>query len=168
MAEVGAILDALPHGHPMVLIDRVIDLTPGRSITAAKAITLSEPCYADVPSGLPRDRYAYPVSLVIESFGQAAALLWAATDAEGLRPHDPQRALMFAAARDCHFWGRAFPGDVMVHEVHLTALKSATALVEGLTQVAGRTLASFGSMIAVNRPGEVLVPGARQVPLPLA
>ncbi|MGH8880315.1 MAG: 3-hydroxyacyl-ACP dehydratase FabZ family protein, partial [Stackebrandtia sp.] len=89
----------LAHGWPVLLVDRVLALEPGVCLTAVKAVTGSEPCYRDLPRGLPADRYAYPVALMLESFGQAAAVLWLQTAA--VQRKDSDGLLMFAAARNC-------------------------------------------------------------------
>jgi 3-hydroxyacyl-[acyl-carrier-protein] dehydratase len=146
----------LPQRHPMLLVDRVIRLEPGVSICATKAITGSEPCYQGLAEGLAPQRYAYPTSLLIESFGQAAALLWLASDQPGAVHSD--EVLLFAAARDCHVHGHAFPGDVLRHMVRLDAVAGGAAFAEGETWVDERRIASFGSLIATVRPISTLLP----------
>ncbi len=96
--DLSRIAALLPHGHHMVLLDRVLDLEPGRSIVAVKAVSGGDPCYRDLPGGLPPDRYAYPVSLMLESFGQAAAVLWLSSPGS---PGGPDRMILLAAVRDC-------------------------------------------------------------------
>jgi 3-hydroxyacyl-[acyl-carrier-protein] dehydratase len=154
--DLGAIRRLLPHGHPMVLLDRVVAVEPGVGLRAIKAISGSEPCYADVAPGLPPECYAYPSSLLVESFGQAAALLWLlSNDAPEL---SEDLVLMFAAARDCEFTGLAYPGDVLRHDVRLVQVAAGTAFVSGTTHTRpSRQIASFGSLIAAVRPRPSLV-----------
>lgn len=153
LAEFGDIRGVLPQGPPMVLVDRVEWLEPGRALRATKAISGSEPCYCDLPTGLPRRSYAYPPSLILESFGQAAAVLWHTYDGA---LNDPTKVLMFAAARDCRFTGRAYPGDVLRHEVRLENAVANTGFASGETWVDDRRIAVMGSFIAVVRPVTVL------------
>jgi 3-hydroxyacyl-[acyl-carrier-protein] dehydratase len=148
MYEFGEIRAILPQGTPMVLIDRVEWMEPGHSARAIKAISGSEPCYLDLPPGLPAQRYAYPPSLMIESFGQAAAVLWLSKEGGMAGPLD---TLMFAAARDCRFHGRAYPGDVLRHEVRLESSVAKTGFATGETWVGERRIATMGSFIAVVR-----------------
>jgi len=150
-----AIRHVLPQGHPMVLVDRVVALDPGVSIVGLKAITGSEPCYQHLPAGLPPARYAYPVSLLMESFGQAAALLWFSKHGELGRTGD-FNLLMFAAARSCRFDGAAYPGDVLRHIVELEHVVADTAFATGQTWVGHRRIATFGNMAAVIRHSSVL------------
>ncbi|KAA2265792.1 beta-hydroxyacyl-ACP dehydratase [Solihabitans fulvus] len=146
--EYGEIRAILPHGPQMVLLDRVEWLDPGRALRAVKAISGGEPCYQRLPAGLPRRGYAYPRSLILESFGQAAAVLWHSLTG---RLADQDSLLMFAAARSCRFEGHAYPGEVLRHEVALERCVADTAFATGSTWVGERRIASMGSLIAVVR-----------------
>jgi 3-hydroxyacyl-[acyl-carrier-protein] dehydratase len=148
------ILKLLPQRWPMLLVDRVVGLESGRSITALKAVTASESCYQGLPDDLPPERYAYPISLVLESFGQAAAILWLHSALRG--PIEPDVGLMFAAARRCRIEGRALPGDVLRHEVRLNHTSEGAGFAEGETWVDQRRVAVIGLFIAVARPWSVL------------
>lgn len=147
----------LPHGHPFVLVDRVLEVEPGRSLVATKAITGTEPCFRDVPAGAPAAHYRYPAPLLLESLGQAAALLWL-LDAG---PVGEDFLLMFGAARGYRVLGGVFPGDVVRHEVRLEAVKADTIFAAGVTFVGDRPVAVADSLIAVQRPATVLAtPGS--------
>ncbi|MBP0455069.1 hypothetical protein J5Y04_36960 [Kitasatospora sp. RG8] len=144
-----AIRDLLPVRHPMLLVDQVVSVVPGREICAVKAVSGSEPCYQGLPEGLGGDRYAYPRTLVFESFGQTAALLWLASAGAGL----PEGVLMLAAIRGCRFSGAVHPGMVLRHVVRLEQLVSGTAFLSGEIWAADRRIAVVDSLVAVNRPG---------------
>ncbi|CAA9432591.1 MAG: hypothetical protein AVDCRST_MAG66-3789 [uncultured Pseudonocardia sp.] len=137
----------LPHGHPMMLVDRVRELRPGTEIVAEKAVTASDACFAGLDAGAPDSAWVLPNSLVVESFGQAAVLLWlldtySTTPAEGTVP-------MLVVARRCRMLGRARPGDVLVHTVRTIHRSSVSATVSGRTAIGGRTIAEFGELMAV-------------------
>jgi 3-hydroxyacyl-[acyl-carrier-protein] dehydratase len=135
----------------MVLIDRVLSLEAGRSLTAVKAVSGSEPCYADLPADAEAASYSYPVALIIESFGQAAAMLWSRS-----MPMADGSVAMFAAARDVRVTGAVYPGDVMRHTVTMEHVSDGVAMASGYTTVDDRRVATFGSMTAVLRPRQVL------------
>lgn len=145
----------LPHGPGMILLDRVDAVEPGVAIHASKNVSPHEPCYAGLDRPNRIDDYAYPQTLVLESFGQAAGVLWALSNGTGL----DGSVLMFAVARDCSFGASAYPGDVLRHVVRLTHSNSGTAIVSGHTDAGGRRIATFGSLTAVVRPRSAL-PGA--------
>lgn len=152
MGDHDRVRELLPQRYPMLLIDRVDRVEPGRSITAVKAVTAGEPCYRHVPDGAPLDAYAYPASLLLESLGQAAALIWLADAGSVGTGH----VLMFAAARGFRMTGAAYPGDVLRHEVELTQEKAGTLFATGRTYATGRPIAAVDSIIAVRRAQTVL------------
>jgi 3-hydroxyacyl-[acyl-carrier-protein] dehydratase len=150
--DIAMIQAALPQRHPLLLVDRVVSIDPGRSIETVKAITASDNCYAGVPDGAGIDAYAYPVSLLIESFGQSAALLWLGEEAG-----QPEGSvLLFVGARDYRVEGRAFPGDVVRHVVHLEQVVAETAFATGESWVGDVRIAQVVSLMAARRPREAV------------
>ncbi|MFD0900343.1 3-hydroxyacyl-ACP dehydratase FabZ family protein [Actinomadura sediminis] len=141
---------ALPQRHPLLLVDRVLELDPGRSVTAVKAVTGTEPCYAALPDGSGPRAYRYPRSLMTESLGQCAALLWLGGRG-GTDPGDGA-VLMFAGVRDLRFAGHARPGDVLRHRVRLDSAIAGTAFASGETWVGDRRIAAATALIAARRP----------------
>lgn len=144
----------LPQRYSMLLIDRVLAIESGAFIRAIKAVTVGEPCYHGLPEGLAAQRYAYPVGLLLESFGQAAAILWLTSAG----PEARGELLLFGAARDCLIEGRAYPGDVLRHEARLEQVTDGAAFVSGETWAGRRRIARIGSLMAVTRPGSALQP----------
>jgi 3-hydroxyacyl-[acyl-carrier-protein] dehydratase len=140
----------LPHGHPMILVDRIVAVVPGESIVGVKAISACEPCYAGLERDLPLTRYAYPSSMLLESFGQTAAILW--LHSERLRGERRDGVLMFAVARNCVIEGQAFPGDVVRHDAKLEGTVGENLFVSGTSWVGERRIANIESMVAVLRP----------------
>lgn len=152
----------LPQRHPLLLVDQVIGLRPGRSITTIKAITGTDPCYAHLPDGAAAWCYDYPSSLLVESFGQSAALLW--LDGQQPSDDDDDKVLMFVGTRDFRFEGAARPGDVLRHEVELESVVADTAFASGETWAGDRRIATITHLIATRRPvrpsGPASPPGA--------
>ncbi|MEU5724781.1 beta-hydroxyacyl-ACP dehydratase [Micromonospora sp. NPDC047738] len=142
---------ALPQRHPLLLVDRVTSLEPGVAIETVKAITATEPCYAHLDDDATAEDYAYPASLLIESFGQSAALLWLDGSAPSHRLTD-DAVLLFVGARDYTVEGRAYPGDVVRHVVRLERVVADTAFATGESWAGERRIATVGSLIAARRP----------------
>jgi 3-hydroxyacyl-[acyl-carrier-protein] dehydratase len=150
MIEYADLVRLLPHRHPILQVDRVLEWQAGRRIVAVKAVTGTEPCFAGLPDEAPHTAYAYPASLMVESLGQAGAALWLlSARATGATVTD---TLVFGAARDFEFTGAAYPGDVLRHEVIVESLKPGSAVMRGETFVGDRRIAVVGSMLAVARP----------------
>ncbi|GGW43376.1 3-hydroxyacyl-ACP dehydratase FabZ family protein [Streptomyces griseoloalbus] len=141
------ILGLLPVRHPMLMVDRVEALDPGRVITVTKAVSGSEPCYQGLPDGLPLSRYMYPRSLMLESFGQASVLLWLSTGtAEGVP--------VAAAFRDCRFFGEVRPGAVLRHVSRIDRLMTDNVFVSGQTWDGDRCVMTVGALVGSSRPRE--------------
>jgi 3-hydroxymyristoyl/3-hydroxydecanoyl-(acyl carrier protein) dehydratase len=149
-----ALRGLLPHRHPIIMVDRVEEIVPFESIVATKAVTGSEPCYAGIAESDSPRRYAYPRSLIIESFGQSGAVLWLESIRREGRTLDG--SLIFAAARDVTFHREAYPGDVLRHEAWLDQIVGDNAFLRGRTLIDGEPAVEYGSCIAVMRKTDSL------------
>jgi len=69
--DIHEVLKYLPHRYPFLLIDRVAELDPGKSIVALKNVTINEPFFAGHFPHHP----VMPGVLIIEALAQAAAIL---------------------------------------------------------------------------------------------
>jgi 3-hydroxyacyl-[acyl-carrier-protein] dehydratase len=152
MLDQAAIRAILPHRCPMILLDRVCSIVPDTAISAEKSISGSEPCYRTLPEGAPARAYAFPSSLLMESLGQAAAVLWLASRG-GLNAGD---VLMLAVIKDYRVLGPAFPGDVVRHEVRLDHCSDGAAIATGESWVGQRRIATAGSLLAIIRSDVVV------------
>ncbi|HET6741266.1 MAG TPA: hypothetical protein VFH76_20115 [Kribbella sp.] len=134
----------LPHGPDMLLVDRVESLSAGRSLVAVHTVRIGEPCFAEIAGG--RATAAYPPVLVLESIGQAAALLWIASTALGadLIP-------MLAVVRGFRMLRQVKAGDTLRHRVNLQHCGPASAMVSTTSEVRGTVVAEADSLLAVGR-----------------
>jgi len=148
------IIRIVPHRHPMLLIDRVETLCPGELVVATKAVTVSEPCYAGIADGATAADFAYPQSLLVESWATAAEMLMLCRRPA---PHVDGGHLMVAGAiDDVAFHIPVHPGDVLRHEVRVVKLVADTAILAGDTRCDGELVAAFGHFVAALRPTESL------------
>ena len=69
--DIHAILKRLPHRYPFLLVDRVLECVPGRSIRALKNVTINEPFFR----GHFPLRPVMPGVIIIEALAQAAGIL---------------------------------------------------------------------------------------------
>jgi 3-hydroxyacyl-[acyl-carrier-protein] dehydratase len=136
----------LPHRHPILQIDRVVEFEQDRRIVATKAISGSEPCYANLEADA---EHAFPVSLLVESLGQAGGVLWLHSAA--LAGEKRTGTLIFGSARDVTVTGAAYPGDVLRHVVELESVKGDNAFMRGEVRIDDRPIVTVGSMLAVLR-----------------
>ena len=71
MMDIQQILKYLPHRFPILLIDRVLSLEPGKNIVALKNVTINEPFFVGHFPHHP----VMPGVLIVEALAQAAAIL---------------------------------------------------------------------------------------------
>jgi 3-hydroxyacyl-[acyl-carrier-protein] dehydratase len=154
MLEHADLYDLLPHRHPIMLVDRVLDVRAGDWIETVKAISAGEPCFAGLGAGRPAHAFDYPPTLILESFVQSAGVLWAWTLRAAGEPH--QGTLLFAGARDVLFHRDVQPGDVLRHRVELGRIVGSNAFVAGTTTVAatGEPVCQVGSLVLARRPSD--------------
>ena len=69
--DIHQILKRLPHRYPFLLVDRVLELDPGKRIRALKNVTINEQFFV----GHFPQRPVMPGVLMLEALAQAAALL---------------------------------------------------------------------------------------------
>jgi 3-hydroxymyristoyl/3-hydroxydecanoyl-(acyl carrier protein) dehydratase len=65
--DIRGILEYLPHRYPFLLVDRVLELEPGRRIVAIKNVTINEPFFVGHFPHIP----VMPGVLMIEALAQA-------------------------------------------------------------------------------------------------
>lgn len=128
------IMEALPHRYPFLLIDRVIDLDPGKSITAIKNVSANEPFFQGHFPGRP----VMPGVLIIEAMAQAGGVLSHVT----LGDVTPKPLFFLAGVNNARFRRTVLPGDRLVLQVDVEKQKrgiwfyKCTAMVEGQLAVA--------------------------------
>src|SRR6187455_2550870 len=105
--DIHQILKKLPHRHPILLVDRVLAVDPGKSIRALKNVTINEPFFV----GHFPHRPVMPGVLMLEAMAQTAGLL-AFADESGSR--DPNSVIYFAGIDGARFKRPVEPGDQLV------------------------------------------------------
>ena len=102
--DIRAILEHLPHRYPMLLVDRVLDVTPSSHIHAVKNVSINEPFF----TGHFPHHPVMPGVLILEALAQAAAILSFKT--LGNRPDD-KSVYYFVGIDDARFKRPVSPGD---------------------------------------------------------
>jgi 3-hydroxyacyl-[acyl-carrier-protein] dehydratase len=102
--DIKAVLEHLPHRYPFLLVDRVLEMEPGRSIVALKNVTINEPFF---PGHFPHHP-VMPGVMVIEAMAQAAAIL---AFKSGERLPDEDSVVYFVGIDEARFKSPVMPGD---------------------------------------------------------
>ncbi|MEU4768283.1 3-hydroxyacyl-ACP dehydratase [Actinosynnema sp. NPDC023794] len=131
------ILRLLPHRYPVLLVDRVVDVVPGESLTALKAVSANEPWHTG--SG------DFPSTLLVESWCQAAVLL-ASWDEPGTG-----RVVLFGALADVEFHRPVAPGCVVRHSVRVLDARGDTVAFTGESEADGHVVMTVGRVVTTAR-----------------
>jgi 3-hydroxyacyl-[acyl-carrier-protein] dehydratase len=140
--NVEQIQNLLPHRYPFLLVDRVIDLVPDKSVVALKNVTINEPFFQGHFPGHP----VMPGVLIVEAMAQTAGLL---TQISSRLKGDTGSPLFYLAKVDnARFSAIVSPGDQLRMEVSLKRLLRSMGLFEARALVDGKEVASCELMCA--------------------
>jgi 3-hydroxyacyl-[acyl-carrier-protein] dehydratase len=120
---------------PMLMIDSVAALEPGKSIRAVKNVTGNEIQFL----GHFPEQAVMPGTLIVEAIGQAASILFSKMTGAGLKPGE---FLVLGTINNTRFLSPVVPGDRMEIEVKVLKLVQDLALVEGVVTVDGTVVAT--------------------------
>lgn len=157
------IKNTIPHRGEILLVDRVTRVVPGETLTAVKAVSGNEPCYARLGQDAAPADYAYPVSLVIESWAQSAVLLsvWEQPNPDVLAG----KVELAGSINEVIVGARAYPGDVLEHRVRLVKSAGETAILAGETYAGSHEVLRTGTFVVALRHVDDLQPAAQRAVL---
>ena len=140
--DVTRVLAALPHRYPMLLVDRVEEIIPDRSIAAIKAVTFNEGFFQGHFPGRP----IMPGVLIVEALAQAAGVL--AVESLGLSGSG--KLVYFMAIEEAKFRKPVEPGVLLRLEVEFVQKRARVCKFAGRALVDGQVAAeaNFTAMIA--------------------
>ena len=144
--DINEIMAMLPHRYPFLMIDRVVELTPGERVVAIKNVTINEPHFTGHFPGQP----VMPGVLVVEAIAQACGVM-----AMSYRPEFRERPLFLLGLDKIRFRAPIRPGDQLRIEVTKSSEKrgiwffDADVRVDGKTVVEGQVMAT----VIVDKPG---------------
>jgi len=123
---------------PMLMVDRVLELEPGKRIKTLKNVAGNEIQFL----GHFSDYAIMPGTLMIEAIGQSASLLFSHTTGKGM---DQKEFMALAAVNEMRFLVPVLPGDTITMEVNVLKMTPEAALVEGVARV-GETVVTRGKL----------------------
>lgn len=126
------ILSVLPHRYPLLLVDRVLEMDPGKRIVAIKNVTINEPVFLGHFPGRP----VMPGVLLIEGMAQAGGLLLLSDI-----PNRENKLLYFASIEEAKFRRPVVPGDQIRYELEVLRLRSTYCKLAGKVTVDGQLAA---------------------------
>jgi 3-hydroxyacyl-[acyl-carrier-protein] dehydratase len=143
--DIHKILTLLPHRYPFLLVDRVIELEPHRSIKAIKNVSINEPFF----QGHFPQRPVMPGVLIIEALAQTAGLLTFAEE-----PYGSDTLYFLVGVDNARFKRVVEPGDQLVMNVSLIRSMRGMWKFEARAEVDGALAASAEIMCTVKKTGD--------------
>ncbi len=135
------ILKHLPHRYPFLLIDRVVDYEPGKTLVAIKNVTHNEPHF---PGHFP-SRPIMPGVLILEALAQATGIL-AFKTADHIP--DENSLYYFVGIDNARFKQPVEPGDQLQLEVEFVKQMRGIWKFKGKALVDGKVVCSADLMCA--------------------
>src|SRR6476620_11695703 len=130
--DIQDILKILPHRYPMLMIDRVVDLTRKQRIVAIKNVSMNEPFFAGHFPNLP----IMPGVLIVEAIAQAGGALLL-TEVEDRA----DKLMVFTGIERARFRRPVVPGDQLRIEVEVKAWRVSAVRMEGKVFVGDKRVA---------------------------
>lgn len=130
--DLGWVMSVLPHRYPFLLVDRVLEMEPGKRVVAIKNVTANEQFFQGHFPGHP----VVPGVLLVEGLAQAGGLLL--LHDEGDRDG---KLLYFTSIERARFRRPVVPGDQARYEVEVLQRRKRFARLGGKVWV-GEELAA--------------------------
>ena len=114
MLDLDQIKEIIPHREPFLLLDRIIDLKPGKTATGEKTVTEKEFFF---PGHFPQE-FVMPGVLIIEALAQTGAITLLSL------PENKGKIVYFGGIKYAKFKRKVIPGDVLRLEAELDKVKT--------------------------------------------
>lgn len=140
MIEAKEILNILPHAFPFLLVDRILEVEPGKRIVGIKNVTYNEPFFPGHFPGQP----IMPGVLIVEAMAQTAGILaFKSIPEEHLKnmKEDQKRAVYFLGLDHVRFRKPVIPGDQLRLELEVTRQRQSIWGFKGKAFVDGKVVA---------------------------
>lgn len=138
--DIQKIMDMLPHRYPFLLIDRILELVPGKKVLALKNVTINEPFFQGHFPGAP----IMPGVLIIEAMAQAGVVL----AAESMAGEKRGGLAFFMGMDKVKFRKPVVPGDQLILELETLRKRGKVFKMSGTARVDGRLVAEAELMAA--------------------
>lgn len=154
--DIQQIQELLPHRYPFLLVDKILEIEPGRRVVGLKNVTINEAFFQGHFPGQP----IMPGVLVIEAMAQVGGVLLMRT----LHASAEKKLFYFTGIDRAKFRRPVLPGDQVRFELELVHLRSRNAKMRGRAYVEGKLAAEAElSCVVVDRESQNLSPDAAPI-----
>ncbi|AQV00961.1 MULTISPECIES: 3-hydroxyacyl-ACP dehydratase FabZ [Desulfococcus] len=135
------IMKFLPHRYPFILVDRILELEPGKRVKALKNVTINEPFFQ---GHFPRNPIM-PGVLILEAMAQAGGVLVI----ESLPPEKHGSLVYFMGIDKARFRQPVVPGDQLIFDIEIIKSRGRAAKLAGVASVDGKRVAEAEVMATI-------------------
>lgn len=139
MKDIDAIMKALPHRYPFLLVDRVLEMEPEKKIRTLKNVTANEPHFQGHFPFYP----IMPGVLIVEAMAQSAGILFSEAANAG-------KKMLFMGIDACRFRKEVRPGDQLIMDIEVIQQRGAILRFKGVASVDGKKVAEAEMMAALD------------------
>lgn len=133
------IMKFIPHRYPFLLVDRIVELDPGKRAVGYKNLTMNEEFY----QGHFPDKPIMPGVLQLEAMAQVGAVLFLSI------PENKGKLAVFMSIDGVKFRKQIVPGDRFDMVVEVVSIRSRTGKMVTKGYVAGKLAVEAEMMFAV-------------------
>ena len=133
MIDIKEIMTLLPHSYPFLLVDRIIEIEPGKRVVGIKNVTYNEPFF---PGHFP-GRPIMPGVLIVEAMAQTAGVLIFCS----LPEEERKKTVFFLGIDNVRFRKPVVPGDQLRLELEVTRHRQSIWGFKGQSFVDGKLVA---------------------------
>jgi 3-hydroxyacyl-[acyl-carrier-protein] dehydratase len=131
----------IPHRHPFLLVDRIIELEVNKRAVGLKAVTVNEPFFR----GHFPDYHVMPGVLIIEALAQVGAVALLSSE-----EHKGKLAF-FAGIKEAKFKRQVIPGDVLRLETEIVKVRGSIGIGEAKAYVGDQLACSATLTFALGK-----------------
>ncbi|MBE1447317.1 3-hydroxyacyl-ACP dehydratase FabZ [Paenibacillus sp. OAS669] len=144
MLDAVQIQEIIPHRHPFLLVDRILEVEAGVKAVGLKNVTINEPFFAGHFPGYP----VMPGVLIVEALAQVGSVAMLLVEA------NRGKLGFFAGIDEFRFRGQVVPGDTLILEVEITRLKGSIGKGQAVAKVGDKVVAEGTLMFALSDPAK--------------
>lgn len=137
--DIEGIIGCIPHRYPFLLVDKIIELEPGKRAVGIKNVTINEPFFQGHFPGHP----VMPGVLIVEALAQVGAtIVLSAEENKG-------KLAFFAGIDNFRFKRQVEPGDQLRLETTITRMRTSMGKGEAIAYVGEDVVAKGEIMFAI-------------------
>lgn len=113
MLSAKEIMEIIPHRYPFLLVDRILELEPGKRAVGIKNVTANEPQFTGHFPGNP----VFPGVLTLEALAQVCAVAMLSL------PENKGKLGVYAGVDEVRFKRMVVPGDTLRMEIEIVTMR---------------------------------------------